>query len=42
MANGKSWGDGCWFPEDCGGGMVCLVEEDGACKFYNAFITLYL
>ena len=38
MAAGKSWGDGCWFPEDCAGGLVCLVEEDGACKFHDSLI----
>ena len=38
MAAGKSWGSGCWFQGDCATGLVCLVEEDGACKFYDSLV----
>ena len=45
MAGDRSWGEGCWFPEECGGGLQCLVEEDGACKlncFYDLLFTIAL
>ena len=45
MAGDGSWGEGCWFPEDCTGGLQCLIEEDGACKlncFYDLIFTIAL